>query len=155
MAVTRRTLWLWGRWVGLALLVGFVAIQLVPYGWGHPNPPVTLDAPWPDTSSRQIARSSCYSCHSNETDWPLYSYVAPMSWLVRSDVEAGRDELNFSEWDRDSGRADDAVEAVLDGTMPPGRYTIIHRDARLSDSEAEALVNALTRMEESDDGDGD
>jgi hypothetical protein len=111
---------------------------------------VSLDAPWPDARSERIARTSCYSCHSNETDWPLYSYVAPMSWLVRSDVEAGRDELNFSEWDRDSGEADDAVDVVQQGSMPPGRYTLIHRDARLSDEEAELLVAALARMEAAD-----
>ena len=57
------------------------------------------DAPWPDAESAALARDACYSCHSNETDWPLYSYVAPMSWLVRADVESGRDELNFSDWD--------------------------------------------------------
>jgi len=150
MAITSRTWWRWARWPAIALLIGFAAIQLVPYGWSHPNPPVSLDAPWPDARSEQIARSSCYACHSNETDWPLYSYVAPMSWLVRSDVEAGRDELNFSEWDRDSGEADDAVDVVQQGSMPPGRYTLIHRDARLSDEEAELLVAALARMEAAD-----
>ena len=60
------------------------------HGWPHPNPPVVEDAPWPDAESAAIARASCYSCHSNETDWPAYSYVAPFSWLVRRDVDAGR-----------------------------------------------------------------
>jgi Haem-binding domain len=128
-----------------------VAIQLVPYGWGHSNPPVRQDAPWPDAESEAIARRSCYACHSNETDWPPYSYVAPMSWLVRWDVERGRDELNFSEWDRDEGRADDAAEQVLDRTMPLDRYTLIHRDARLSDAEVDTLAAALLAM---DDGGG-
>ena len=58
-----------------------------------------------------------------------YSYVAPMSWLVRSDVEDGRDELNFSDWDEDGDEADDAVEMVAAGSMPPGQYTLIHRGA--------------------------
>jgi Haem-binding domain len=64
--------------------------------------------------------ASCYDCHSNETDWPAYAYVAPMSCLVRSDVESGRDELNFSEWDRDDGDADKAIGEVLDGSMREG-----------------------------------
>ena len=61
------------RRVALGLGVVLVAIQLVPYGWAHPNPAVVRDAPWPDARSEAIARESCYSCHSNETDWPLYS----------------------------------------------------------------------------------
>lgn len=135
--------------VGLGVLLGaFVVMQLVPYGWTKSNPPVTRDAPWPDPEAEAIARESCYSCHSNETDWPLYSYVAPMSWLVRSDVDAGRDELNFSEWDDDDGEADDAVDEVLDGNMPPDRYTRIHRGASLTDAEREVLVAALRRMDE-------
>ena len=77
----------------------FVLMQLVPYGWWHDNPPVVSSAPWPDAASEQIARTSCYSCHSNQTEWPVYSYVAPMSWLVRYDVEGGRDKFNFSDWD--------------------------------------------------------
>jgi hypothetical protein len=128
----------------------FVAIQLVPYGWWKDNPPVVADAPWPDVASAEVARSSCYACHSNETDWPLYSYVAPMSWLVRSDVENGRDELNFSDWDRDEGEADDAVEAIEDGSMPPDRYTLIHRDASLSDDERDVLISALLAMADED-----
>jgi hypothetical protein len=134
--------------IGLIGAVGvFLAIQLVPYGWSHPNPPVVQDAPWPDAESAAIARESCYACHSNETDWPAYSYVAPFSWLVRRDVEDGRDEFNFSTWDPDDGEADDAVEVILDGAMPPDRYTMIHRGARLTDDEADRLVAALQAMD--------
>ena len=147
--MTRARLWRIVRWpaaVGLGL---FVAIQFVPYGWEHSNPPVTQDAPWPDAESERIARQSCYACHSNETDWPAYAYVAPMSWLVRNDVERGREALNFSTWDRDDGEADDAADTVLDGEMPPGQYTMIHRGATLTDDEADRLVAALTAMDES------
>jgi hypothetical protein len=159
--VNRSAAWRAVRGAGLGGLVLFAGIQLVPYGWRHPNPPVTQDAPWPDADSERIARASCYDCHSNETAWPVHAYVAPMSWLVRSDVESGRDELNFSEWDRDDGDADKAIEEILDGSMPPDRYTMIHRDARLSDAGAERLVAGLRVLddrrgsdEDGDDGDG-
>jgi hypothetical protein len=125
-----------------------VAMQLVPYGWHHSNPPVVQDAPWPDAASEAIARESCYACHSNETDWPFYSYVAPMSWLVRHDVDRGRDELNFSRWDRDADEADDAIEMVRKGAMPPSQYTLIHRGAKLTDDEAAVLVAALESMDD-------
>jgi hypothetical protein len=141
------------RIVLVALVVG-VAIQLVPYGWQHSNPPVIEDAPWPSAEARQLAVAACYDCHSNETQWPWYSYVAPMSWLVRRDVETGRDELNFSDWGEDDGEADDAAETILDGEMPPGRYTIMHSDARLSDEEVDLLVGALEEMDEGDDNSG-
>jgi hypothetical protein len=134
----------------LALAVVFVAIQFVPYGWWHDNPPVVDSAPWPDPTAEAVARSSCYACHSNETDWPLHSYVAPMSWLVRSDVESGRDEFNFSDWDRSAGDADDAVEMIEDGSMPPDRYILIHRDASLSAEERDVLTSALLTMGEQD-----
>jgi hypothetical protein len=140
--------------VGLGALALFALVQLVPYGWSHSNPPVTQDAPWPDAESAAIARRSCYSCHSNETDWPPYSYVAPMSWLVRYDIEQGRAKLNFSEWDRYTGVADDVAEQVEEGTMPLSRYTTIHRDAALSDAEVDKLVAALASMEDGRGGDG-
>jgi hypothetical protein len=116
-------------------------------------PPIVKDAPWPDAESRRIARESCYSCHSNETDWPFYAYVAPMSWLVRYDVERGRDELNFSDWDEFSDEADDAVEMVREGDMPLDRYTWIHRDAALTQAERDHLVDALMQMAGEDVGD--
>ena len=146
MALRHSRFWRIVRWP-LTVLVGLVIlIQLMPYGWWRENPPVVQDAPWPDEESRSIARESCYSCHSNETDWPFYAYVAPTSWLVRYDVQRGREELNFSEWDTYSDEADDAVEMVREGDMPLDRYTWIHRDAALSQAERDHLVDALMQM---------
>ncbi len=138
----------------LTVLVVGVAIQFVPYGWAHDNPPVTGDAPWPSAEARDLAVAACYDCHSNETEWPVYSYVAPMSWLVRRDVDAGRDELNFSTWDEDDGDADDAAESIEDGSMPPRQYTLLHPDARLSEEEEQVLIDALLAIEEGRGEDG-
>ena len=146
------------RWLVRGALGGFFllcALQLVPYGWWHDNPPVVQDAPWPDQATADLARGACYDCHSNETEWPLYSYVAPMSWLVRRDVEGGRDELNFSEWGEDGDEAHDAAEEVEDGSMPPSQYQLLHPDARLSDAEVAQLVAALEAMDEGDRGGDD
>jgi hypothetical protein len=138
-------------------IVVFLLIQLVPYGWTKDNPPVIQDAPWPDAESAQLARDACYDCHSNETVWPVYSYVAPMSWLVRRDVEAGRDELNFSDWAEDGDEAGDAIETLLEGEMPPREFELLHPAARLSDAEVDQLVTALESMgavaDEDDDDD--
>ena len=146
--------------VVLVLAAVFLVLQLIPYGWKHSNPPVTSAAPWPDAESEAIARQSCYSCHSNETDWPAYSYVAPMSWLVRRDVDSGRRAMNFSEWDPTDNEAEDAIEEIEDGDMPPSQYTLIHRDATLTDEEQAILSRALNQMAAEDSsgkgsGDGD
>jgi hypothetical protein len=146
--VRRRRIPRWLLWPAAGAVILFAAIQLVPYGWQHSNPPVTRDAPWPTEAARAAARSACYDCHSNETDWPLYSYVAPMSWLVRADVDAGRDEVNFSEWDRDDGEADDAIEEIREGSMPPWRYTVAHPGSSLSAAEEEALIAGLAQLDD-------
>lgn len=134
---------------GGAVFVFILLLQAVPYGWTKTNPPVTSPAPWPNSRAETIARTSCYACHSNETDWPVYSYVAPLSWLVRNDVERGRDELNFSEWDEDDAEAaEDAEEEIVEGRMPLPNYRRIHREAQLTDEEAAILIDALEQMEE-------
>ncbi len=141
--------------LGLVALVAFAALQLVPYGWRHDNPAVVADAPWPSPESATLARAACYDCHSNETRWPVYSYVAPMSWLVRRDVDGGLHELNFSDWGEDGGEADDAAEAVARSSMPPRQYLLVHPDARLSDGERQVLVDALVAMDGGGGGGGD
>jgi hypothetical protein len=144
------------RWllrITLAALVVFALLQAVPYGWWHENPAVAQDAPWPDQASADLARTACYDCHSNETEWPAYSYVAPMSWLVRHDVEEGRDELNFSLWDEFDDEAHDAAERVEDGSMPPSQYQLLHPGARLTDAEVDQLVAAFEAMDEGGDDD--
>lgn len=81
--------------------------------------------------------------------------MAPTSWLTRRDVEGGRDELNFSRWDEDAGEADDAIETLRDGSMPPDIYQLVHRDAALSDEEVDRLVAALEALDEADRQGGD
>jgi Haem-binding domain len=139
------------RFVKPALIViaaVFGAMQLVPYGWDHSNPEVTEEAPWPSEQARAIAQTACYDCHSNETDWPAYSYVAPMSWLVRRDVDNGREALNFSTWDQGEQEAHEGAETIEEGSMPPSQYEMLHPDARLSDEEQQILIDALEQMDE-------
>ena len=147
-------MWRLVRLVVIVLGVAFVAIQLVPYGRNHSNPPVALDAPWASAEAERVARVACYDCHSNETHWPWYSNVAPMSWLVYEDVKAGRDVLNFSEFDRRQDEVDDIEDVIEDGEMPPSNYTMLHPDAKLSDEEERALVEAAERMHRNRDDRG-
>ena len=123
----------------IALFGIFLALQFVPVD--RSNPPVVSDLEAP-LEVKSILKRSCYDCHSNEVDWPWYSYVAPVSWLVAHDVEEGREELNFSEWHRyanDSEMKEEIVEEVAEGEMPMGIYLAIHRDAAVSASELALL----------------
>ena len=132
-----------------AVIVGTVALllaQLVPYGRAHTNPAVVKEPAWDSASTRSLARRACFDCHSNQTTWPWYSNVAPISWLVYSDVMSGREHLNFSEWQRpqDVDLAE-VAESVRGGSMPPPQYKITHASARLSAAERERLASGLER----------
>src|SRR5581483_3383715 len=119
------------RWIGIALVVVLVAIQLVPYGRRHTNPPGRVEPAWDSPGTRALAVRACYDCHSNETHWPWYTNVAPISWLVQRDVDEGRRELNFSEWNRAQKEAREAAETVRKHEMPPWYYWIPRRRERL------------------------
>ncbi len=142
-----------GVWVrrGLVVLaVSALAIQLVPYGRDHANPPVVQEPAWDSQQTRVLAAAACFDCHSNETEWPWYSNIAPVSWALQRDVDEGREELNFSEWHLEQ-EGDDAAETVRDGSMPPWQYRLTHPEARLSDAETAALEAGLAATF----GDGD
>lgn len=130
--------------IGLAAL--FLLIQLVPYGRDHSSPPVTRAAQWPDAPSEMLAEQSCYDCHSNLTDWRWYSNIAPASWLVQSDVEEGREILNFSEWDRPQADLGEMQEVISEGEMPPLKYTLPHPSTKLSSSEKDQLSAGLAAL---------
>ncbi len=129
-----------------------IGLQLVPYGRDHGNPPVRQEPAWDSPRTRELAVAACFDCHSNETEWPWYSNVAPMSWLVQRDVDDGRAALNFSELDVEQDEAEDAAETVLDREMPPRRYLPLHPGARLDAEERQALADGLAATF-GDDGD--
>ena len=126
---------------GIAALL--VVIQLIPVD--RNNPPVTpaLELQAPD-EVMAVFKVSCYDCHSNQTKWPFYSYVAPVSWLVAHDVEEGRDELNFSEWQtlsekRKQKKIEEIFEETSEDEMPLPIYLFMHSDAKLSDRQKEII----------------
>ena len=93
-----------------------------------------------------VLKRSCMDCHSNQTVWPWYSYVAPISWLVERDVRRGRDQLDLSRWpqytfqQREEILADIAT-VVKNGEMPLRQYTLVHRQARLSEADTDMVYN--------------
>jgi mono/diheme cytochrome c family protein len=135
------------RWwfrAGLGLLLAVVAIQFVPYGHDRVNPAVAAEPAWDSPATRALAKHACFDCHSNETEWPAYSRVAPVSWLIHRDVSEGRAVLNFSEWQRAQEEAREAPQEVLEREMPPAIYQLMHAHARLSDADRDRLVRGLS-----------
>jgi len=117
----------------IILVMVLVGIQFIPVE--RTNPPVSWDISAPE-SVASILRTSCYDCHSNETVWPWYSHIAPISFMVASDVEEGRKHLNFSEWDKYDGSKrqnllEEIIEEVEKEDMPITAYTFTHPNAKL------------------------
>ncbi len=147
----------WIKRIAYFLLLGLIIIQFFP----GEKPAVSTDNPGdihnevlvnPEVSG--ILKAACYDCHSNETKYPWYASVAPVSWLVIHDTNEGRDELNFSEWatysaKRKHHKLEEVIEMVEEGEMPLAVYNITHPEGRLTDAQIEALISwAKARMEE-------
>lgn len=131
------------RWLGIGVVAAFLLLQLLPYGRRHANPPGHVEPRWDAPATRALAVRACFDCHSNETVWPWYSHVAPMSWLVQRHLDEGRRTLNLSEWDRPQKEARESAKTVRKGEMPPWFYVLTHPDARLTPAETQALIAGL------------
>ena len=125
----------------LMTVIVLVMIQFIPVN--RSNPPVEEEiTAAPEVEA--ILKRACFDCHSNETIWPEYSRVAPVSWLLVWDVREGQKELNFSTWNRYSQKTRDKKikeiwEEVEEGEMPPWFYLPLHPESRLSDNDRAVL----------------
>ena len=122
------------RWSAFGFCVAFITIQFVPVN--RTNPPVKGDFHG-STEVVSVLRRACYDCHSNETTWPWYSRIAPVSWVIARDVNEGRAALNFSTWnqlspEKQAEAMKESWEEVAEGKMPTWYYVALHPEARLS-----------------------
>lgn len=127
--------------IGTVLVLELVFLQFVPVN--ITNPPVESDISAPEPVN-SILKRACYDCHSHETVWPWYSNIAPVSFLIERDVKHGREELNFSTWNRYNEKQKkhlrhETWEEVEESEMPPLVYILMHWDARLSKEDKEQL----------------
>lgn len=132
----------------LLILAVVVVLQFIPVP--RTNPVVNADkdllnVTHPDKEVTELIKAACYDCHSYETVWPWYAYVAPVSWVVSGNVEGARDELNFSEWtDYDTEKMDhkleECEEALTEGWMPEENYLRMHEEAILTDEQRNLLI---------------
>lgn len=131
--------------IGLAGVLTFALIQLVPYGRDHSNPPGTGEPAWATPQTRELMANACFSCHSNEVEYPPYASVAPVSWMVQRHVDEGREAVNYSDFATDRGEAEESIDVIEEGVMPPGYFTRfgLHPDANLSQAEMDTLIAGL------------
>lgn len=131
------------------VVIVFVLLQIVPSGRPETtmenNNDLFVNNQIPDSVST-LMRKACFDCHSNESKYPWYAYVAPVSWLVNRDIRKGRKHLNLSEWESLSKMdkasvLDDLSEAVSEGEMPMPIYVLMHPEAKLTKADRELLVN--------------
>jgi hypothetical protein len=132
-----------------ACAVVLVLMQLVPMS--RTDPPITQDVAAP-AQVESILRRACYNCHSNETRWPWYAHLAPVSWLVIRDVDRGRKHINFSTWDKYADDPETVIrklrnidKVMHDGSMPLWYYLPAHSEARLSDADRQVLEDWVLR----------
>jgi hypothetical protein len=125
-----------GVFVALIVLAQFIPVD-------RSAPPSGSEVP-ATPEVRAILKKACYDCHSNETVWPWYSKIAPVSWLIARDVHIGREEMNYTAWNRlspkkQAKRFKQSWTLVEEGEMPMTIYLPLHPEARLTDAE-KALI---------------
>jgi len=138
------------RWlgrIGIGLLAVLVASQFIPVDRHNPgiDPSKTIYATEKVPAGVQaVFTQSCQNCHSNQTECPWYSYVAPVSWMIASDVHEARSKMNLSEWggypaNKREERLEEICEQLTNGDMPDFKYMLLHRNARVTPDQRAAV----------------
>lgn len=134
-----------GKVILTLIVIIFIIIQFIPSDRTNPDTSPEQEIMVPDEVNN-VLWESCYDCHSNETVWPFYSYIAPVSWFVINDVKEGREHMNFSTWEKMSyseqiEMKEELWEEVSEGEMPLSGYTILHPSAKLTEEDFDILRN--------------
>lgn len=148
------------RWlllpIGLVVAL-FVVLQGIALALPRSNPPVVAEPAWDSPQTRELFMRACGDCHSNQTNWRWYTYVAPAAFLAYRDVTEGRQKCNVSEWGvGGEAKCDESVEQIQQGKMPPWFYLPLHPEANLTAQEKQQLIQGLlATFGEGGEGPGD
>ncbi|MDL5514079.1 heme-binding domain-containing protein [Arenibacter sp. M-2] len=142
--------------IAMILLVGFVGIQFVPIDLNQSDTVPKTDFLLVNNTQESISellQESCYDCHSNNTEYPWYNKVQPVAWFLEDHINEGKEELNFNEWDAYSNRRKNSklksiISQVKDDEMPLASYTLIHKDAKFSNSEKTLIIDYMKNLKE-------
>lgn len=139
----------------LILLIVFVGIQFVPTKRNQsesvPNTDFMIVNNVPNNIKATL-QTSCYDCHSNYTSYPWYNTVQPVAWILENHIEEGKAELNFSKWDnyskrRKKSKLKSIISQIEDDKMPLSSYTLIHKDAILSNEQKKDIIDWINKIE--------
>ena len=141
----------------LYLLLAFIVIQFYPLD--RTNEPVDekinfIDTQKPPQEVESLIKNACYDCHSNETKYPFYAYIAPFSWSVKHHINEGRENLNFSKWgnypaQKKSKLMEECAEMIAEGEMPMKGYVFFHPEAKLKTVQKELLIQYFNQQSQS------
>jgi len=131
------------KFLWILFFIALIVIQFIPVDRTNPGAISEINAP---DDLKAIFRNSCYDCHSHETVWPWYSYIAPASWLLVSDVNEGREHLNFSKWNtldrsKQTKLREEIWEEIREEKMPLWQYRILHPGSKLSQEQKNLIRN--------------
>jgi hypothetical protein len=138
-------------------LVALVVIQFFPIILNEsdyvPQSDFMVENQVPATIKNRL-QVSCYDCHSNNTDYPWYSKIQPAAWFLEDHIQEGKDELNFNEWATYSDRRKNSklrsiISQIEEDKMPLDSYTLIHKDAILSDEDKRMIIDYMTALKDS------
>ena len=140
--------------IALVLLVVFVGIQFVPTELNQSNVVPETDFMLVNKIPNSIKNKlqvACYDCHSNNTNYPWYNKIQPFAWFLEDHIKEGIAELNFSEWDtyserRKNSKLKSIISQINDDKMPLSSYTIIHRNAKLSERHKKLIVEYVSEL---------
>lgn len=141
----------------LVLLVGLVGIQFFPTSLNQSDTIPTSDFMVVNNVPKEVERiitTSCYDCHSNNTEYPWYNKLQPVAWFLEDHVAHGKEELNFNEWaDYSTRRKNSKLKSINsqieDEEMPLWSYTLIHREAELSEDEKKIVLDWVSKLKDS------
>ncbi|MFT5779608.1 MAG: hypothetical protein ACI837_002567 [Crocinitomicaceae bacterium] len=155
------------KYIFTILVILFGVIQFIRIDKTNPKVEIAKDfisIYEPSEKTEKILRTACYDCHSNETVYPWYSNIAPVSWWLKDHVDDGRKHLNFSIWgDYKAKKANhklhECAEELEEDKMPLNSYTLTHGDAKLSTTQKEELAewfeSLMTEEDEEEDEEHD
>jgi len=131
----------------MIFIIILIALQLIPIERSNPSTDQNI-ALHPPKEVESILKKACYDCHSNETKWPFYANIAPLSFSISSHIKDGRKALNFSEWKNidpkiKTKRIQRAIKTIKNGMMPLPTYLWLHDEAKLTKEEKRVLTTWL------------
>lgn len=143
--------------IAWTLLIALTVIQFIPVERNQsdsfPKTDFMVVNNVPDPVMESV-QTSCYDCHSNNTEYPWYNKIQPVAWFLEKHIKEGKTELNFNEWDEYSNRRKESklrsiISQIEEDEMPLDSYTLIHKDAILSDEDKTMIINYMTTLKNS------